>query len=116
MNSTAVYAIKFIGDKDFTSLACHCQLWDNPDFKGLCYFTPEERTHMIKGEVTKESGVGFKFRSDGYAPGEWEFKALTLDNFRKEYHKLMIEGEKIAQIVRSTEELYNWFNTNYPAP
>ncbi|GHV19593.1 hypothetical protein FACS189425_10290 [Clostridia bacterium] len=110
MDGKTVYAIKFAGDLDYTSIACRCELRNEDDFKGLCYLTPPDRPHMIEGEVTQENGAGFKFRSDGYSPGEWEFKALTLDDFRKKYHKLVIGGEQIARNVNSTEELYDYFN------
>ncbi|GHU96726.1 hypothetical protein FACS1894208_11720 [Clostridia bacterium] len=110
MDGKTVYAIKFAGDLDYTNIACRCELRNEDDFKGLCYLTPPDRPHMIEGAIIEETPDGFKFKSTSYAPGEWKFKALTIDNFRKEYHKLVIGGAQIAGSVSTTEELYDYFN------
>lgn len=111
----AVYAIRFADRDKYSGFAMCCQLWNREDFKGLCYLTPPDRPHMIEGAVVKETKQGFVYKSNGHAPGEWEFKALTIENFRKQFYKLVIGGEEIVRSVETTEELYEWFNSRFPA-
>ena len=113
MNHKSVYISKHTSQKDFTGIAVSCQYWDKPHFKGLCYLVPPDRGHMIEGEIVEETPDGFKYRSDGYDPGIWEFKALTLDDFRNEHGKVVIGGDEIGQEVNTTEELYEWFNSRF---
>ena len=115
MDNTKVYAMRLAGDDEFASVAMRCELRDDPGgFKGLCFLTPPDRGHMIEGALVEETGEEFKFKSTGYAPGVWEFQALTIDNFRKRFYKLVIDGEEIGQSVNTTEELYEWFNREFP--
>ena len=113
MNKTKVYAIRFTGDTDYTGVAVSCQIWDEPDFKGLCFITPPDRPHMISGAVTKETPHGFMYKSTGFMPGEWEFQFLTIENFRKRFYKLVIGGDEIAKSLNTTEELEDWFNSRF---
>ncbi|MDR1603217.1 MAG: hypothetical protein LBS10_00225 [Gracilibacteraceae bacterium] len=113
MDKGAIYAIKKADEKDYKEVAIQVEIRDY--FNGVCYVVPPERGHMIDGMVTKETDEGFKFNSTGYAPGEWTFTLVTLANFRKDFHRLIIGGAKIGQEVNSTEELNQWFNDQSPA-
>jgi hypothetical protein len=109
MDNNKVYAIKFTGDNDYTNIACRSELRDNEGFKGLRYLTPPDRVHMIDGTIGEETAEGFKFVSTGYAPGEWDLKALTIDNFRNQFSGLVIADDSF-NTMSTTAELYEHFN------
>jgi hypothetical protein len=114
MDGKKVYAIKFADEQNYTSIACRCEIRNIPKrektrgFRGLCYLTPPDRGHMIAGTVTEETSDGFKFNSTGYAPGEWTFTEITIDNL--EQFAGLIMADPRLDAVSTTNELQAYFN------
>lgn len=107
-----IYAVKMAGDEKAHSLA----LSVDPayrSFKGICFYTPGERGHMIEGYLGKKTDTGFTFISDGYAKGEWEFIEVTYDNFKSEYYKIVEGGGEILDQVSTTQELIDWYHERF---
>ncbi len=68
---------------------------------------------MIEGRLGHKTDVGFTFISEGFAKGEWEFIELTYENFKDEYYKIVIGGDKILKQVSNTKELIDWYHNNF---
>ena len=51
--------------------------------------------------------------SEGYAPGAWRFEKLTIERFRRETYKIVEGGNYIAQVIRSTVDLHEWYRKRY---
>jgi hypothetical protein len=113
MDNHKVYVYKTTKAEDFKAVACDCQIWDKSDFKGLVFLDPPDRGHMIEGSLVSDSDDGFVFRSIGYDPGEWEFKVLTIENLRRSYYKIVIDGSKLADTLKTTEDLHRWFRDEF---
>lgn len=84
------------------------------NFKGICYMTIGERGHMIEGHLEEKTRTGFIFIPDRAAGSVWEFIEVTYDNFKNEYHKIVIGGEKILDEVLNTDELTEWYHREFP--
>jgi hypothetical protein len=113
MDRRKVYVYETAGEHAFEGIACDCQLWDNPGFKGLVFLTPPGRGHMIDGEFVGDTPHGFIFKATKTSPGEWEFNELTIDNLKREYHRLVIGGTSLAETIQTTDELYEWFRNEF---
>lgn len=117
MDRRKVYVYKWTGEKDFGSLALDCHMHQRKgEVEKELWFEDPGRPHMIAGEVVKETESGFIFRSDGFRPGEWEFKELTIEDFRRKYYKLVGEGETIAAKIQTTEDLHEWYRKTFHFP
>lgn len=114
INQRKVYLYKWAGEKEFIGIAldCHMHQRTGEDWKEL-WFDATGRGHMIKGEIARETQDGFVFRSDGFKPGEWIFKELTIEDFRRKYCKLVGAGEAIAAKINTTEDLHEWFRKQF---
>mgnify|MGYP000871075548 FL=1 len=115
MDRRKVYIYKMTSDNDFRDLACDCHMHQRAgeDWLELWFLTPPDRGHMIEGEMLRETEDGFVFRSDGYDPGEWTFKELTIQDFKREYFKNVVNGEVLAQIIKTTEDLHEWYRKEF---
>lgn len=113
VDKNKIYAVKMADEKKAYSLA----LYVDPafrDFKGICFYTPGERGHMIEGRLGEKTDTGFTFISEGYAPGLWTFTEVTYENFKNEYHKIVECGSEILERVSTTQELVNWYHDSFP--
>lgn len=112
VDKNKIYAIKMTSEEKAYSLALSV-VPAFRDFKGICYYTPGERGHMIKGHLGRKTDSGFTFISEGFDPGEWEFIEVTYENFKDEYYKIVISGEQILKEVSNTQELIDWYHKNF---
>ena len=71
------------------------------------------RGHEIPGEVMAEDENSFIFTSTGYMPGEWRFDVLTVEEFRRERYKLVEGGQALAAIIKSTDDLHQWYRREF---
>ncbi|MCM1495560.1 MAG: hypothetical protein NC089_07140 [Bacteroides sp.] len=69
---------------------------------------------MIEGHLEEKTGTGFTFIADSEAGGMWEFIEVTYDNFKNEYHKIVIGGKKIVDEISNTDELTEWYHREFP--
>jgi hypothetical protein len=115
MDNRKVYVYKTTGEKDFSGIACDCHMHQRSgeDWKELWFLEPPDHGHMIQGKVKDETENGFTFRSEGYAPGDWTFKVLTIQDFRRKYSKLVVEGDVIANTIKTTEDLHEWYRKEF---
>lgn len=105
-----IYFIQRPGEETATHLAMKVDL-DYRKFKGLCYLEPPCRPHMIRGRFGKKTANGFTFKTED---GEWEFVEMNYENFSREFYKFVIGGEKLKAQFKTTEELQNYYNNNFP--
>ena len=112
VDKNKIYAVRMAEDDKAQSLALLVDLAFG-NFKGICFYTPGERGHMIKGHLGKKTDRGFTFISEGYDPGEWEFIEVTYENFKDEYYKIVMSGEQILEEVSNTQELIDWYHRNF---
>lgn len=107
MNRRTTYTVKWPGRKKPNGLAMNCHMKNGQ----LRYFDTL-RGHMIDGEVIKDGDDGFTFKSAGFEPGEWEFKALTIEDVRRGV--VWIEGgDVIAQTIKTTDDLQEWYRKTF---
>lgn len=108
MNRRLVYTVKRPGDKKPTGLALNCHLW-----RGAFRYFDMEHGHEIPGKVTEDGEDAFTFASEDCAPGAWQFEKLTIERFRRETYKIVEGGNYIAQTIRSTADLHEWYRKRY---
>ena len=108
INQRAVYIFKPPGEKDFTGMAL-----DIHTHKENLRFFDTNRGHEIPGKVTTEDENGFTFTSIGVLPGEWRFKVLTIETFRRKHYKLVESGETLAAIIKTTNDLHQWYRREF---
>lgn len=108
MNRRLVYTVKRPGDKKPTGLALNCHLWH-----GTFRYFDMEHGHEIPGKVTEDGEDAFTFTSEGCVPGAWQFEKLTIERFRRETYKIVEGGNYIAQAIRSTADLHEWYRKRY---
>lgn len=108
INKRAVYVFKPPGEKEFTGIAL-----DTHIHNGSLRFFDTNRGHEIPGEVTAEDEKGFAFTSTGAMPGEWRFKVMTIEEFRRKYYKQVEGGDTIAAKIRTTDDLYQWYRREF---
>lgn len=107
MNRRTTYTFKWPRNKKPNGLAMNCHMKD-----GRLRFFDTGRGHMIPGEVVKDGEDAFTFRSAGFEPGDWEFKALTIEDVRRGV--VWIEnGDVIAQTIRTTGDLQEWYRKTF---
>lgn len=108
INQRAVYVFKPTGGKDFTGIALDVHI-----HKEALRFFDTNRGHEIPGEVTKETEKGFTFASTGAMPGEWQFKVLTIHEFKRKYYKLVEGGQALAAKIKTTDDLHQWYRREF---
>lgn len=101
----------------YNGLAMDCQMnqRDGEDWEELWFFD-SIHPHMIEGKIIRETEDGFVFRSDGAFPGEWTFKELTIEEFRRWVYKHVELGEVIAAKIRTTADLHEWYRKKFSFP
>ena len=115
VDKNKIYACRKPKEKNAAEIVLYVDA-DFPGFKGICFLSPPDHGHMIRGQLGQETEDGFTFIADKgtYAAGEWEFIEITYDNFKQEYHKLAEGSEEILVAVSNTQELQDWYHLNFP--
>lgn len=108
MNKDIVYTLTFPRDDRPTTLALDCHM-----YKGWLRFFDTCRGHQVEGHLVDDNDKGFTFWSEGYEPGPWKFKVLTLEDFRREIYKIVVNGKKLAETFQTTEDIYKWYREEY---
>lgn len=110
-----VYYFRWTGEPKYTGLAMDCQIRVGEGWKGICFFD-SIRGHMIDGDLVRETEDGFVFRASLCEPGEWTFKELTIEEFRRWVYKHVELGEVIADKIRTTADLHEWYRKKFGFP
>ena len=109
MNRRTTYTFKWPGSKRPDGLAMNCHMKD-----GKLLFFDTIRGHMIPGKVIQDGEDAFTFDSAaGFMPGTWEFKALTIEDFRRQTVKIVENGAYIAQAIKTTDDLQEWYRKTF---
>ena len=88
---------------------------DRKGFKGICFLTPPDRGHMIKGSVETQTENGFIFLADrGGQRERWEFSEMTYDKFKDGFYKQVYGGAQLLERIHNTEELVDYYYSNFP--
>lgn len=104
-------------EKKYTGLGLDCHMHQRKDEKWKeLWFDDSMHPHMIEGEIVSKTEDGFVFRSDGFEPGEWVFKVVTIENFRRWIYKHVGMGEVIAAKIHTTDDLHEWYRKNFHFP
>lgn len=112
------YYYRWPGDPKFTGLAIDVHVFERKteNYKALRFISPPNRPHEQRGEVLREIVGGFVFRCDQHQPGEWVFKELTIEEFRRWIYKHVGMGEAIAAKINTTDDLHEWYRKNFHFP
>jgi len=113
-----VYYYRKADEPKYTGLAmdCHMHKAQGEDRRELWYFD-SIHGHALKGEIVSETDGGFVFRSDRTGPiGEWTFKELTIEDFRRWVYKHIEQGEIIAAKISTTADLHEWYRNRFGFP
>lgn len=108
-----VYTIKFSKDQEPTLVAMGVNT-NYYDYNGVCFLSPPDRPHMIRGKVGRLTRTEFIFISEGYKPGEWEFAELTYDVLKAGFYKQLYGGEELLKLVHNTKELQDYYRGHFP--
>ena len=108
MDRRAVYVIKMTEDYDFISIAMDVHM-----HQGHIRYYDTNRGHEIEGEIIFEDEKGFKFLSEGFDPGVWEFKILTIEYFKEQFYKNVVDGSIIAEQIHTTDGLHFWYRREF---
>jgi len=99
MLTRRVYALKFASSRDYSELAMACQMRNGH----LCFIS--NRGHMIKGEVVQDGDRYFRFRSDGFDSGIWEFRMMTVEDYKRGW----CTDIPLPESIETPDELEEWF-------
>lgn len=79
---------------------------------GYLCFHDTDRGHMLKGEIVEEFENGFKFidRNDR----EWQFREVTIQEFRHKIQRNVYNGEHIANLCTTTADLWEYYRKAFP--
>ncbi len=108
MDRQAVYIYMLPDEESFTGIALDVHM-----HKGNLRYFDTNRGHEIPGKITGETEKGFAFISEGYMPGEWQFKVLTIEEFKRKYYKLVEGGQTLAAKLKTTEDLHQWYRREF---
>lgn len=108
MNRRTTYTFTFPGQKKPSGLALNCHMHN-----GALRFFDTIRGHEIEGRVIQDGDDAFTFESAGYKAGRWEFKAITIEDFRRQTVKIVENGAYITQAIRTTDDLQEWYRKRF---
>lgn len=108
MNRRLTYTFAPTGSKKPVGLAINCHM-----FNGRLRFYDTIRGHEIEGRIVQDGEDAFEYESAGHAPGVWKFKALTIEEFRRETCKIVTYGPIIAKAITNTPDLHEWFRAQF---
>lgn len=77
----------------------------------LC-FDDTDRGHMIKGSIKEKFTNGFSFEDE--KGREWIFREVTIQEYRHHISKNVYNGEHIAKLCTTTEDLWEYYRKKYP--
>ena len=108
-----IYTVKMPGEEEATLVAMDVDI-SRKKFAGICFLTPSDRGHMIKGDLGEATADGFTFISTGFRSGEWVFTELTYDVLKAGFYKHIYAGDQLLKQVHNTQELQDYYHDNFP--
>ena len=108
-NKNALYEIKKSPYGDGKQVVLHVtDMFRN----GYLCFDDTNRGHSIQGTIISVRENGFSFVD--LKNCEWEFEEVTIEYFRTDLYKYVLNGDNIAKSCSSTEDLWNYYRKEYP--
>ena len=109
-NDRALYVIKKSPLNKEPQLALHVQLWAG--IPAILRFHDTIQEYKILGKVAKIEDDAIHFKAtDG---GLWTLQELTIEEYRLNVAKHVEHGEILANTIKSTERLWEWYRKQYP--
>ena len=75
--------------------------------EGYLCFDDMDRGHMIQGEIKEYGENAFSFVD--IKKNLWEFEEVTMEMFREQAYRFVINGKEIAERCKTTEELWEYY-------
>lgn len=115
-NNKALYVIlksPITGERQGTQLALHVQILakTNEHPETLCFYDTN-RGHMIEGKVVGVEDHAIRFQDT--KERIWELREVTIQEFRHRLAKHVGNGDAIAQTIKTTEDLWEWYRKKFP--
>lgn len=107
------YYFRWTGEPKFSGLAVDVHMHQDSELR---FLSPPDHPHAQPGEIVREFDGGFVFRCNGFKPGEWTFKELTIEEFRRWIYKHVGMGEAIAAKIQTTADLHEWYRKTFHFP
>ena len=79
---------------------------------GYLCFDDTERGHMIQGIIREKHLNGFEF--EDRSGNVWIFREVTIQEFRHHISKTVYNGEAIAKLCTTTEDLWEYYRKKFP--
>ena len=109
-NDRALYVIKKSPLNNDTQLALHVQLWAG--IPEILRFHDTIQEYKIPGRVAKIEDDAIHFKdTDG---ATWTLQEVTIEEYRLRLAKHVEYGEILANSIKSTEKLWQWYRNQYP--
>jgi hypothetical protein len=122
MKNIAVYVAESpIEDMEFTIFAiCPVYYPDKEGKRRLRFIFPGDPgpvggTWGLYGNVIKDGTEAFTFsaKGNGIRDGIYEFKLLTIRDFRNKYKGEVERGDWIAEACHTSDDLWEWYRRNW---
>jgi len=105
----AIYVYKTAEGTEYTGMALDVHVHTNGNLR----FYDTIRGHDMVGELKQQDKNSFIFTMKHYIPGDWHFKILTIEDFKRKYYKTVVNGDIIAAKIHTTDDLHFWYRQKY---
>lgn len=111
INNRIVYVAKRPGKGDYDVVA----LWVELHGESELWWHDTMRGHCLNGKMGEENGEAFTFIADdaNAYPGTWSFKPMTIEMFKRKYSARVENGEALAAMMQTTDDLNTWYRAKY---
>jgi hypothetical protein len=77
---------------------------------GVLAFSDTVRGHTVEGKITSDDEGNVRVEDKR---GVWEFTPCTLDMFRRKYKNTVANGDDIAEVCETTDDLWEWYRRHF---
>jgi hypothetical protein len=75
------------------------------------FLIPTEAMRYRQGHRGDREGFHIHIRRSSAA--EWQFKVLTIEEFKRKYYKLVEGGQTLAAKIKTTDDLHQWYRREF---
>lgn len=112
INQNALYIVKIPLGKDLEGLAIQMQRWPinpEPGEKTGIAFHSTTRGHLIRGTITEKADGTIIVQRNKKHEDPFIFRPCTLEMYRQKYYKMCENGQEIADMCTSTDDLWEYY-------
>lgn len=112
INQNALYIVKIPLEENLEGLAIQMQRWPKnprPRAKTGLAFHDTCRGHFLAGTITEKDDGTIILQRDRKHEDPFIFRPCTLEMYRKKYYKMCGNGEAIAEMCTSTDDLWEYY-------